>query len=145
MQKRPLQSGMALIEIIVIMILLAIVITVTAPHFEQNSAQAKIRDILRYSEGITSIVGSYYDEHRVLPKNNADAGLPSSDEITAPNIQFVLWNAGLIVIQPKNTGIDALDAANILLSPTETNDGLGWRCDITDDTLRTYLPAECRQ
>lgn len=144
MLKHRSESGLALIEIIMFMMLFAIVFTVLAPHYRSHRARGHIEEILQHRTAITQVINQYYAKHRVLPKDTAESGLPQAGALDADRIAAITWENGVIAITPKDTGVSALDQAQLILAPQIKNDALVWQCSPSTAAISNYLPPTCQ-
>ncbi|EMT2067996.1 pilin, partial [Neisseria gonorrhoeae] len=69
-------------------------------------ARAQVSEAILLAEGQKSAVTEYYLNHGEWPKDNASAGVASSDKIKGKYVQKVEVNNGVVTAQMASTGVN---------------------------------------
>ena len=136
------QDGFTLIELMIVIAILAILMAIAIPAYQDYSTRAKI------SEGVSMAAPAK------LAVAETSSSLGGLAEVTSANSGYsfpgatsyvdgivVADNTGVITVSTNNTGAGA---CNLIMTPTEigTSGQLEWECTTTCETK--FVPAECR-
>ncbi|ENW3669238.1 prepilin-type cleavage/methylation domain-containing protein [Neisseria gonorrhoeae] len=126
-------------------------------------ARAQVSEAILLAEGQKSAVTEYYLNNGEWPKDNASAGVASSDKIKGKYVQKVEVNNGVVTAQMASTGVNKeIQGKKLSLWAKRQDGSVKWFCgqpvkrndaandDVTDDTTGTnaietkHLPSTCR-
>ncbi len=137
------QQGFTLIELMIVVAIIGILAAVALPAYQDYTKRAHVSEGITLAASAKSAVTEYFTSQAVLPKNNAEAGLPAKATIKGNAVTSVEVGAAGIITVVYNDKVTT--GATLILTPdTATNAGtITWTCNAgtVDDK---YLPANCR-
>ncbi|EMT2135132.1 pilin [Neisseria gonorrhoeae] len=125
-------------------------------------ARAQVSEAILLAEGQKSAVTEYYLNHGKWPKDNASAGVASSDKIKGKYVQKVEVNNGVVTAEMKPSGVNKeIQGKKLSLWGRREAGSVKWFCgqpvkrtgdnddDVTadkdDKEIDTkHLPSTCR-
>ena len=146
------QSGFTLIELMIVVAILAILMAIAIPAYQDYTIRAQVSEGMNLSGGARTAVAEYYTDRGDWPANNTEAGIADATDINGEYVSQVEVDDGTITATFSNTGTQNANAKinGKILELVPTTDGGGsiaWLCsgDDTDtDIDAKYLPARCR-
>ncbi|HFA9737410.1 TPA: pilin [Neisseria gonorrhoeae] len=129
-------------------------------------ARAQVSEAILLAEGQKSAVTEYYLNNGEWPKDNASAGVASSDKIKGKYVQKVEVNNGVVTAQMNPSGVNKeIQGKKLSLWAKRENGSVKWFCgqpvtrteaNAKDDTVTAandaagkkidtkHLPSTCR-
>lgn len=143
MSKR--QAGFTLIELMIVVAIIGILAAIAIPAYQDYTVRAKMTEALNFAAAAKTSVAEHFISEGEAPADNSAAGLAAASDLTTNIVESVTVANGVITIAVQNTGSDAMDAQNIVLSPTYDEEvGVTWACSTSDASVYKYVPANCR-
>ncbi|EMS1648463.1 pilin, partial [Neisseria gonorrhoeae] len=92
-------------------------------------ARAQVSEAILLAEGQKSAVTEYYLNHGEWPKDNASAGVASSDKIKGKYVQKVEVAKGVVTAQMASTGVNKeIKGKKLSLWGKRENGSVKWFC-----------------
>ncbi|HFA7769613.1 TPA: pilin, partial [Neisseria gonorrhoeae] len=101
-----LQKGFTLIELMIVIAIVGILAAVALPAYQDYTARAQVSEAILLAEGQKSAVTEYYLNNGEWPKDNASAGVASSDKIKGKYVQKVEVNNGVVTAQMASSNVN---------------------------------------
>jgi len=140
------QSGFTLIELMIVVAILAILMAIAIPAYQDYTIRSQVSEGMTLAGGARTAVAEFWTDRGNFPSTNASAGLSGSGSILGEYVTGVaVSGAGLITVTFGGNANDAIDGNTLILEPTAST-GAGsieWACD-TGTVPNRYRPARCR-
>ena len=91
-------QGFTLIELMIVVAILAILSTLAMPSFQDRIIKTQVNEGVVMTEFVRQSVGVFYAKTKIMPENNAAAGLPPSDKILGNYVTGVEVKKGVVNI-----------------------------------------------
>ncbi|HFA1031193.1 TPA: pilin [Neisseria gonorrhoeae] len=101
-----LQKGFTLIELMIVIAIVGILAAVALPAYQDYTARAQVSEAILLAEGQKSAVTEYYLNNGIWPKDNASAGVASSDKIKGKYVQSVTVTNGVVTAKMLSSGVN---------------------------------------
>jgi type IV pilus assembly protein PilA len=95
-------QGFTLIELLIVIAILFILSTMALPSYQDRVIRAQVEQAMTMAEVAKKDIQDYYRAKGSLPKNNAQAGLPSADKFVGNFVKSIQVNDGAIDIMFGN-------------------------------------------
>jgi len=140
------QSGFTLIELMIVVAILAILMAIAIPAYQDYTIRSQVSEGMTLAGGARTAVAEFWTDRGDFPGSNASAGLSSSTSIQGEYVTGVtVSGAGNITVTFGNNANQAIDTNTLILVPTAST-GAGsieWACN-TGSVPNRYRPARCR-
>ena len=139
--KRNVQKGFTLIELMIVIAIVAILVALAVPAYQDYSIRAKVGECIGQGASAKLAVEEFYQsEGNVLPTNDAQAG--TANFVATQYCATMSWNGTQLNLTTQNTG--ATTAPAVRLTPQITTGKITeWDCTQTAGEAR-HVPATCR-
>jgi len=138
------QSGFTLIELMIVVAILAILMAIAIPAYQDYTIRAQVSEGMNLSGGARTAVAEYYTDRGTMPSDNDAAGLASADKITGEYIQSVTVEGGKITAKFGGDKVNTkISGKSLILDPSPDSGSIAWNCD-SGGIDNKYLPARCR-
>lgn len=154
-------TGFTLIELMIVVAIIGIMVTYSAPSYHQYTIKTQIRDALSFTEQLKSNIEEFYVKTQRLPKDNQEAGLPPANKLISNHIAEVHVINGRLDIHLGSKINQKISGQILSIQPLTITDSpetpLSWACGYASapdgmhkpDENKTnvqayYLPVECR-
>jgi type IV pilus assembly protein PilA len=155
------QSGFTLIELMIVVAIVGVLATISVPTFQDRVIRAQVTEALVFADFAKPLVAGYNARHGRMPKNNAEAGLPSPEQIIGSYVTRLDVRDGAIVVtlgnrvnryasgkhltvRPATVPGQPLVPASWMCGNAEAPAGLRTAGKNETDLPPPYLPIECR-
>ncbi|MCC5866329.1 MAG: pilin [Wenzhouxiangella sp.] len=146
------QHGFTLIELMIVVAILAILMAIAIPAYQDYTIRAQVSEGMNLAGGARTAVAEYWTDRGVWPTNNTEAGLEKAGSITGQYVKSVTVGADgkIQALFSKAGDFNAhtkLDTKILELVPTSSGGSVEWDCLTTTtgtDIEPRYLPARCR-
>ena len=153
--KAQMQKAFTLIELMIVLAIIGILAAIALPAYQDYTNRAKMSEVLVMASSGRTAVAEYFQSEGKLPADNTAAGLDTDTTITTPFVKSVKVTNGVITVAITGTGVTALDAGSVTLTPKQS-DGtttvaagyagpITWVCEPSANTLNKYFPSSCRK
>ena len=153
--------GFTLIELMVVLAVIAILAMIALPNMQDRLVRDQIVEAMRLADVAKPPVAAGWSTLRILPANNADAGLPSADKVVSTLVSAVTVEAGAIHVTFGNSANVAIRGRTLTLRPAVVDDApvvpVSWICagasapknmsvrgTDRSDVAKRFLPLNCR-
>lgn len=144
------QSGFTLIELMIVVAILAILMAIAIPAYQDYTIRSQVSEGMNLAGGARTAVAEYWTDKGVYPDSNSQAGLAAATSISGEYVSKVeVQSDGKIHAEfgnKANTNLKAAGSNILALSPFEDGGSVAWSCGTSAGTTvkSKYLPARCR-
>jgi len=139
---RRYSTGITLIEVVVALAVLAILVAVALPRYQDYTVRSKVSEGLSLAAAAKLSVMTAYLRDGSLPIDNEAAQLPAGSEIAGRYVSSVMIDNGNIVVVYGNDG-PSISGRSLVLESMVDGGSIQWNC-YSPDIAGRYLPPECR-
>ncbi|TQE96691.1 MAG: pilin [Spiribacter salinus] len=140
------QSGFTLIELMIVVAILAILMAIAIPAYQDYTIRSQVSEGMNLAGGVRTAVAEYWVDKGSFPTDNTEAGVAASGDITGEYVTDVaVGSGGTITVEFGNEANSAISGNTLELDPSATTSGgsISWQCD-GGDVDPKYRPARCR-
>ena len=138
------QGGFTLIELMVVVAVLAFLITIGLPAYQNYVIRTKVAEIMLFADSARSNLSEYYLTSGHMPDSTEEANINTSADQSEyiGSISFsTTSNTATLTYTVSNLSV----SGDIALVGTASADGMRWSCSTPGTTLESvYLPQNCR-
>lgn len=140
--------GFSIIELMVVVAIVSILAVIAVPVYAGYAARSKVSEGLAFISEAKTTVTEYYYSNRVIPEDNAQAGLPNPEDYNHKHISRL--EVGNVPVPGSITvtfAIPMFGSENLLqLVPTVQNGEILWACRPADTNgiPTSMVPSSCR-
>lgn len=139
LMKSATESGFTLIELMIALAILAILMAIALPAYQDLSIRAKNSECLSLAASAKTSVGTGF---HTLASFSSESSAYEWAGSTRYCESITIDDDGVITATTQATGGNP--AAVFELTPTRGNAGITWTCRETGGTSTAQIPAECR-
>ncbi|WP_376694292.1 pilin [Wenzhouxiangella sp. EGI_FJ10409] len=139
-------DGFTLIELMIVVAILAILMALAVPAYQDYTIRAQVSEGMSLAEGAKAAVWDYWSNEGTFPADNDAAGLEEPADIKGEYVSELRIDNGEIQITFGATNANAaISGDTLILSPVgaATDASMNWNCDAGSISSR-YLPSRCR-
>ncbi len=135
------QSGFTLIELMIVIAILAILLAIAIPAYQDYSIRARVSEGLNMASSAKMAVSEHRLSEGSWPANNAAAGYQTGQSTLVDLI--VISGGDITITYAGDSRLGDAGGKTINLEPTFTGTAVQWNC-VVGDIASKYVPAECR-
>lgn len=136
------QSGFTLIELMIVIAILAILLAIAIPAYQDYSVRARVSEGLNMASSAKMAVSEHRLSEGTFPANNAAAGYQTGISTLVANI--VIANGTITVTYSGDARLSTAANGTLTLVPTMGGgSAVQWNC-VAGTIPVKYVPAECR-
>lgn len=144
-----LQGGFTLIELMIVIAILAILMAIAIPAYQDYSVRAKVAECVNAAAPLKLAVSEFAISDGNLPADENEAGITAADFDTPFCDALTVGGGGVLTIGADEAAIGGPasgETIEVVLTPTlnATNQGVEWDCTAGATTAVKFLPADCR-
>jgi type IV pilus assembly protein PilA len=143
MEKR--QRGFTLIELMIVMAIVAILVSLAVPAYQDYKIRAEVDEGISLSSSAKMAVSEYYLVLGVWPKNNQEAGLASKGDISGKYTKEIKVKKDKIEIKYGLGAHADIRNKKVELKAKFSNGTINWTCSAKGKFKRDHLPSSCRK
>jgi type IV pilus assembly protein PilA len=140
------QSGFTLIELMIVVAILAILMAIAIPAYQDYTIRSQVSEGMNLSGGARTAVAEFWTDRGTFPGSNASAGLSAAASIDGEYVTGVAVGANGVITATFGGNANAeITGDTLVLTPVAVaGDGsIEWTCD-TGTVPNRFLPARCR-
>jgi|SRR6056297_2501337 len=135
------QGGFTLIELMIVIAILAILMAIAIPAYQDYSVRARVSEGVNMASSAKVAVAEHRLSEGTFPADNATAGYTTGETSLVTSIGI---DAGVITITySADTRLSDAAGGTLTFTPTFTGSAVQWSCDVGSIEAK-YVPAECR-
>ena len=148
--RRNLQQGFTLIELMIVIAIVAILVALAVPAYQDYTIRAKVGECINNAAVPKLSISEYFETVGIYPNDVDDAGIAGSgmSDFCAGYLGYA--DTGLFYINVNETAIQpsgSLGDLEPLMTPRNTaGGGIDWTCSRGETVVADlkYLPSTCR-
>lgn len=140
------QTGFTLIELMIVVAILAILMALAFPAYQDYTIRSQVTEGMSLAEGAKSAVWDYWSNQGSFPADNDEAGLAAPGDIQGEYVSELRIDDGEIQITFGATNANsAIAGETLILTPvgSASDASMNWRCDAGSISGK-HLPGRCR-
>lgn len=137
------QSGFTLIELMIVVAILAILMAIAIPAYQDYTIRAQVSEGMNLAGAARTSVAEYWTDKGSWPSDNTEAGLEAAGSIEGEYVTGVQVSGGDITITYGNNANTKIGGDTLILEPTDSGGSVEWTCT-GGDLDNKYRPARCR-
>src|SRR5690625_168609 len=140
------QSGFTLIELMIVVAILAILMAIAIPAYQDYTIRAQVSEGMNLTGGARTAVAEYFTDKGTFPGSNTSAGIAQPGSITGEYVDTVtVGSGGVITAEFGGNANTNITGNTLVLEPSAdaTSGSVAWKCD-GSTVANKYLPARCR-
>ncbi len=142
---KKIQQGFTLIELMIVVAIIGILAAIAVPMYLDYTVRSQIAEGLNLSSSAKSAVTEFYQDRRVFPTNNAEAGVEAAANIQGKYVSSVTVADDVITVQYGNDASAQIFGEIITLTADTTTAGsIKWVCASGGVIQGKHLPTACR-
>ena len=150
--QRNIQQGFTLIELMIVIAIVAILVALAVPAYQDYTIRAKIAECVNAAAVPKLQISEYYETTGNFPANIDIAGMASQGDSQYCEVYTSYTGTGNtrgnfhIEINEADVGMAAGDTVRPLMTGTPSGGGVDWKCSRggTATAQLKYLPSTCR-
>jgi type IV pilus assembly protein PilA len=134
MQRRRLQPGFTLIELMIVVAIIGVLAAIAIPAYQTYTVRAQVAEGLSMAAMRKVAVADAFVNHGVAPLDRPAAGRTANPTDTSGKyVASVDVQSGVLVITFGNEASLVINGLTVTLTPYETaNLGVTWRCGLAN-------------
>jgi len=137
------QSGFTLIELMIVVAILAILMAIAIPAYQDYTIRAQVSEGMNLAGAARTSVAEYWTDKGSWPSDNTEAGLEAAGSIEGEYVTGVQVSGGDITITYGKNANTKIGGNTLILEPTDSGGSVEWTCT-GGDLDNKYRPARCR-
>ena len=135
--------GFTLIELMIVIAILAVLVAIAVPQFQNYSVRAKVSEGINVAAGAKMAVSeTFHSKGEVTDQDAAGFVFEPTEHIE--DIEIEDDGSGRITVITRNTGAPSGEDPELVFTPVLEDGGIiAWDCDLVSGSV-THVPAECR-
>ena len=136
-----ISRGFTLIELMIVLAIIAILIAIAVPTYQDYAARTKVGEAIYVSAPPKLAVSETFLSDGVLPADNAAAGYSFAPSTYVASVTIT---NGVVVTVTQSTGCQAGTPTLTFTPDTTIGSAIDWSCSSSPAGVHTCVPSECR-
>jgi len=135
MQRRALQRGFTLIELMIVVAIIGVLAAIAIPAYQNYTVRAQVAEGLSMASMRKAAIADAFVNHGVAPLDRLEAGMTANPADTSGKyVASVDVQSGVLVVTFGGGEVNkAINGITVTLTPYETGDlGVVWRCGLAN-------------
>lgn len=140
------QRGFTLIELMIVVAILAILMAIAIPAYQDYTIRAQVTEGMNLAGGAKAAVWDYWSDQGAFPADNTEAGMAAPTDISGEYVSEVRIDNGEIRVTFGTANANsAISGETLIITPvgSVTDASMNWECD-GGSVSDKYLPTRCR-
>ena len=140
MKASKFQSGITLIELMIVIAIIGILAAIAVPAYRDYIVRSRVSELINVGTALQAGVVEYHSSKGSFPNSTAQAGVTPMHSSYINSVE--VGDHGVITVVGNDKALGTDGPISIMLTPNAENGTVTWKCSSSGQTQ--YAPAKCR-